>query len=129
MHIVVSRQERDVPVSLVFIRGDLTSEEPLKTRAKEERDSGAENILLDLSDVPYISSSGLRVIHYIFDLYRVINADSSELKKGIADGTYKSRHLKLLNPSPNAMKALQVAGYDMFLEIYTDLDEALTSFE
>ena len=128
MHIVVSHEERDVPVSLVFIRGDLTSEEPLKTRAKEEHDAGASNILLDLSDVPYISSSGLRAIHYIYDLYRVKSADESELKRGIADGTYKSQNLKLLNPSQNSMKALQVAGYDMFLEIYTDLDEALSSY-
>ena len=129
MHIVVSHEERDVPVSLFFIRGDMTSEEPMKSKAKEERDAGATNILLDLSDVPYISSSGLRAIHYIYDLYRVTGADSSKLKRGIADGTYKSLHLKLLNPSQNSMKALQVAGYDMFLEIYTDLDEALTSYE
>jgi STAS domain len=128
MHIVVSHEERGVPVSLVFIRGDLTSEEPLKTKAREEHDAGAKNILLDLSDVPYISSSGLRAIHYIFDLFRVKSDDGGQLKHGIADGTYKSHHLKLLNPSKNSMKALQVAGYDMFLEIYTDLDEALTSY-
>ncbi len=128
MHIVVSHEEREVPVSLVFIRGDLISDEPLKTKAREEYDSGAKNILLDLSDVPYISSSGLRAIHYIYDLFRVKNDDESRLKRGIADGTYKSQHLKLLNPSKNSMKALQVAGYDMFLEIYSDLDEALTSY-
>ena len=129
MHVVVSHEEKDVPVSLFFIRGDLTSEEPLKTRAREEHDEGAKNILLDLSDVPYVSSSGLRAIHYIYDLYREKSTDSSELKRGISSGTYKSHHLKLLNPSQNSMKALKVAGYDMFLEIYSDLDEALTSYE
>lgn len=128
MHIVVTHEERHVPVSLVFIRGDLTDEEPLKSKAKEERDAGAANILLDLSDVPYISSSGLRAIHYIYDLFRAKSSDDNQLKKGIVDGSYKSHHLKLLNPSKNSMKALQVAGYDMFLEIYSDLDEALTSF-
>ena len=128
MHIVVTHEEGAVPVSVVFIRGDLTSEEPLKETAKKEHDEGARNILLDLSDVPYISSSGLRAIHYIYDLYRVKSGDDSELKKGITSGTYKSHHLKLLNPSKNSMKALQVSGYDMFLEIYDTQDDALASY-
>ena len=128
MHIVVTHEEGDVPVSVVFIRGDMTSEEPLKEVAKKEHDDGASNILLDLSDVPYISSSGLRAIHYIYDLFRVISGDDSERKKGITSGTYKSHHLKLLNPSKNSMKALQVSGYDMFLNIYDTLDDALASY-
>ena len=128
MTIIVNHEEGDVPVSVIFVRGDLTSEDPLKEIAKKEHDEGATNILLDLSDVPYISSSGLRAIHYIYDLYRAKGGVDSERKRGIAAGSYKSQHLKLLNPSSNSLKALQVAGYDMFLEIYDHLGDALKSY-
>jgi hypothetical protein len=128
MHIIVTHEEGHVPVSVVFIRGDMTSEEPLKEVAKKEHDDGANNILLDLSDVPYISSSGLRAIHYIYDLFRAKSGDDTDRKRGITSGTYKSHHLKLLNPSKNSMKALQVSGYDMFLDIYDTLDDALASY-
>ncbi len=36
--------------------------------------------------------------------------------------------LKLLNPTKNAAKALSVSGYDMFLKVYTNADEAIRSF-
>jgi hypothetical protein len=130
MEIIVSQDEGKVPVTVFKLKGDLAEEDPLRSQAKTAYDTGARNLLLDLKDVPYITSSGLRAIHYAFDLFREDkSADSdSEMHRGIVTGTYKSPHLKLLKPSKNAMKSLSVSGYDMFLEIHSNYSEAIASF-
>ena len=119
-----------VPVTVLSLNGDLTAEEPLLGKAREEFAAGARNILLDLSKVPYISSAGLRALHSIYLMLRNADtADSANAVSGIAHGTYKSPHLKLFAPSKNGAKALGVAGYDMFLEIFDNYQTAVASFK
>jgi hypothetical protein len=50
------------------------------------------------------------------------------MKKGLMDGTFKSPHFKLLNPSPAALETMRVMGFDMFLEIHRNLKDAVASF-
>jgi hypothetical protein len=50
------------------------------------------------------------------------------MSKGLRDGTFKSPHLKLANPSQQVLKVLTTAGIDMFLEIHSDLKQAIASF-
>ena len=130
MEIVVTHDEGRVPVTVFRLKGDLANEEPLRSQASEAYEAGTRNLILDLNDVPYITSSGLRVMHYVFDLLRSDSPDESDeaVRKGIASGRYKSPHLKLLKPSKNALKALSVSGYDMFLEIHKNYKEAIASF-
>lgn len=130
MDITVSQEEGRVPVTVFQLQGDLIHEEPLQSRIREAYDSGTRNLLLDLREVPYISSAGLRVLHTIYNL---LNSEDNEdggqtVRRGIASGSYKSPHLKLLRPSKNAMKALSIAGYDMFLDIHEDQREAVAAF-
>jgi len=77
-----------------------------------------------------MSSAGLRTLHGLFELLRGDSpAESSEaMRKGLADGTFKSPHLKLLNPSPRVREVLKISGYDMFLEVHTSLERAVASF-
>jgi hypothetical protein len=83
-----------------------------------------------MEKIPYLSSAGLRVIHEAFIRLRSASGDvtDGEMRKGINDGTYKSPHLKLLKPGPNARKALETAGFDMYLDIFDDLDAAIATF-
>jgi anti-anti-sigma factor len=130
MEIVVTQEEGRVPVTVFQLKGDLANEEPLRSQATEAYEAGTRNLILDLSDVPYITSSGLRAIHYLFDLLRSDSPEESDqaVRKGIASGQYKSPHLKLVKPSKNAAKALSISGYDMFLEVHKNKKEALASF-
>ena len=50
------------------------------------------------------------------------------MRKGINAGTYKSPHLKLLNPSKEAATTFEMTGLGMYIEIYTDRKKALSSF-
>ena len=130
MDITVSYEEGRVPVTVFHLDGDLIHEEPLQSRIKEAYESGTRNLLLDLRQVPYISSAGLRVLHYVYNLLNNSDqADNGEaVRRAIVSGSYKSPRLKLLKPSKNAMKALSIAGYDMFLDIHDNEKEAVAAF-
>ena len=131
MEILVSQEEARVPVTVFQLKGELSSEEPLSGLAQDAYDNGSRYLLLDLTKVSYISSSGLRAIHQVYYLFRGPISDESEqeVRQGIISGSYKSPTLKLLKPSKNAMKALSVSGYDMFLEIHKKRAKAIASFE
>src|SRR5947207_6305299 len=130
MEIAVSHEQGRVPVTVFRIKGAITSNKELEQGAKEAFDAGMRDLLLDLTDVPYIATSGLRALHYIYALLRTdAPAESDEaVQKGIRAGTFTSPHLKLLKPSEHVIEALKVAGYDMFLEIHRDLNRAVASF-
>lgn len=130
MVIDISQDEGRVPVTVFRLEGDLAGEEPLQSQAQEAYETGARYLLLDLSKVPYITSAGLRAIHYVFDLMRGDAPEESDevVRRGIATGDYTSGHLKLLKPSKTAQKALSLAGYDMFLEIHKNYGKAIASF-
>ncbi len=132
MNITVSQEQGRVPVTLICVKGrlDSASYEQLQSRAKEAYDAGARNLVIDLSGVDYMSSAGLRALHNIFQMFRSNSAEESDMaiSKGIAAGTYKSPHLKLLNPSKHVLQALDMAGFDMFLDIAHDQKQAIASF-
>ncbi len=129
MEIRVSHEQGRVPITVFHLKGELNHQEPLHSRVQEAYDAGTRNLLLDMEDVPYISSAGLRVLHYAYNLFNSGEQQSSrDVRRGIVSGDYKSPHLKLLRPSKNAMKALSLAGYDMFLDIHDDRKYAVSTF-
>jgi hypothetical protein len=130
MEIVVKQEQGRVPVTVFHIVGDLTTEEALQSRAEQAFREGMHNLLIDLSDVPLVNSTGLRALHEIFLLLRGTDPGESDqaVKAGINAGTFASPHLKLYNPSKHVLDVLKVTGYDMFLEIYQDYHKAVASF-
>ena len=130
MKISVSQEQGRVPVTVFHIDGNLTSEEELQEMATQAYEAGTRNILLDLTDVPFMASAGLRALHYIYTLLRTDAPDESPgaVRKGIASGSWTSPHLKLLKPNRNVLEVLRTTGYDMFLEILTDRKHAIESF-
>lgn len=132
MEIAVSHVQGRVPVTVFRIKGeiDVNSYEQLQAQAQAAVQAGARDVLLDLTEVPYISSSGLRAIHHIFTLVRTDSPAESDpaLSKGLRDGTWKSPHFKLLNPQPSVLEILKTTGFDMYLEIHRDLNDAVASF-
>jgi hypothetical protein len=132
MDITVAQKEGRVPVTVFHVKGniDVTTYEQLQAQARLAYETGARNLLLDLAEVPYVSSAGIRAINSIFNLLRTDAPGESDeaVRKGLSDGTFKSPHLKLLNPKPQVLEVLTIAGVDMFLEIHRDLAAAVASF-
>ena len=134
MEIKVSTEQARVPVTVMHVDGNIDSatHDSFKARADELIQGGARYILVDLSHAPFVSSAGLRALHSIFNTLRSLQPDSKltndQVKRGIAEGTYKSPHLKLLNLSLETQTAFKLSGFDMFIETFADRQAALASF-
>ena len=120
MSILVGLEQGKVPVTVLKIEGDIdaSSYKELQDKAAEVIDSGAENILLDLSSVEYMGSAGFRAIHAVANM----------LNKEQKQGMYKSEHVKLLNPHGEVARVIKTLGFDAFLEIHDDRQAAIDSF-
>ena len=132
MDIEETQHQGRVPVTVFHLKGDLnmTSYQQLEAKGREAHAAGVRDLVLDLSGVTFISSAGIRAINGLFLLLRTSDpSESDEARRaGLRAGTFKSPHLKLLNPPRRVQEALSIAGVDMFLEIHRSLDEAIASF-
>ncbi len=132
MNLTVSTEQARVPVTVVHVEGNLDSAsyEAFRSQVDDLIKKGGRYILVDLTKAPYVSSAGLRALNNIFVRLRELTPDVSEeeMRAGINAGTYKSPHLKLLNPSKASMVALDSSGFSLFIEQFTDLKKALASF-
>jgi anti-anti-sigma factor len=132
MEIQVSTEKARVPVSVVRVTGNIDSATYESFQAKMESliQGGTRHMLIDLTGVAYVSSAGLRALNSTFISLRRLTPDVSDdkMREGINAGTYKSPHLKLLNPSQPTKVALETSGFDMFIQTFTDLKLALASY-
>jgi len=123
-----------VPVTVMHIDGDLDSSTNTAFLAKADEliSNGARYILIDLSHTKFITSAGFRAFNDLFNKLRSLHPDTNlnedEIKKGISSGTYKSPHLKLLNLSLEAKTSFDLAGFNLFIETYNDLQTAVASY-
>lgn len=132
MDIEVSQHQGRVPVTVIRIKGniDTSTYEAFQASGEEAYNTGARYVLLDLTDVNYISSAGFRAVSQIYKLVRgpLPPLAAAQQNQGVPDTRYRSTNLKLLRPTARVLEALKLAGFDTFLEIHTDFDQALASF-
>ncbi len=131
MEIELSQRLGRVPVTVMRVKGnvDTLSYETFQKFGETIFLAGAEYILLDLEEVPFISSAGFQAIGQVFKMLHEQPNHSGPAPLGrLNDGTYKSPHLKLLKPNARVVEALHLAGFDTFLEVFHDLDAAIASY-
>lgn len=116
LKINISQMEGKVPVTVLHLAGDIdaNSHQELDAKAAEVTGGGARHILLDLSETSYMSSAGFRSLHKIY----------TALKAGTGD----SWGLKLVKPSAEVKRLLKTMGFDSYLSVHDDLDEAVNAF-
>ena len=114
-----------VPVTVFELAGELdgSNYDQFQKEGQQAIAAGARYVVLDLSQLRYISSAGLRVLYMLSKGLSTKSAESN----GNA-GAFKSPYLKLLNPSSTVHQALDVMGFNMSMEIHDDLQAALASF-
>jgi anti-anti-sigma factor len=136
MYITVTEAQGNVPVTVMHIQGELDASnyKRLIARARQAYEIGVRDILLDLSEMPFMGSSGLVALHSVAVLLRgeeppdpesgwaAIRAIDRDRSVGLQE------HIKLLNPQPRVDRVLEMAGFKQFFEIHTDLDTAIASF-
>jgi len=132
MEITTTQEQGRVAVTVFHLKGELDAvlAQQLRQQGRDAITAGARYLLLDLAEVPYIASAGLRAFQELFTLLRDGSGEKGDkaVYEGLRDGTYKSPNLKLLSPTRHALEALSMAGFDMFLEIQHNLRDAVASF-
>ena len=123
-------------ITVVHLVGDVDSFNytDVIAKAQELFDDGVRNLLLDLTQVPYVSSAGLMALHTVARIY---SGHSLQGKDGgrpifrainLKEDASAREHVKLLNPQPAVDQVLDVVGLKQFFEIFADLDTAVGSF-
>ena len=104
---------------------DRITSNQLLDRARQAYEDGARHLLLDLSGVEMLTSSGLVAIQSIFKLFTP--ESDHELMHNTKE-QYKSPYVKLVCPDPKIYYVLNIAGFLQSLLIYNNLQEAINSF-
>lgn len=135
MNINISQAQGRVPVTILGIQGDLDASNYTELIAKTQElwNAGMNYLLLDMTNVPYMSSAGLVALHNIALLMRgdkLTDPESgwSALHAVAGEKKRLQTYIKLLNPQPKVSRTLEISGMVEFFEIYTDLDSAVASF-
>ena len=135
MNMTITQEQGRVPVTIIHIQGKLdgSNYKDLIAKAQELYQGGARDMLIDLSEVEFMSSAGMVALHSISKLLKgqklgdeegwsLLHSVDRERGSGI------NKQIKLLNPQPRVAQALELAGFDKLFEIHKDLKQAVASF-
>lgn len=136
MNITVSTAQGTVPVTILGTHGELDASnyQELIAVAQELYQAGARAILLDLSDTPYMSSSGLVALQSIAAMLRGEKTPDPEAGWDAFHAIHRDRdvgfqtHFKLFGPQPRVDQILEMVGFKRFIEVHNDLEAAVASF-
>ena len=135
MNLSFLQMQGRVPVTVLAIEGNLdgSNYQQVITRVKELYQAGTRSLLLDLTNMPYMSSSGIVALHSIAVLLHAgtlpeLDDGWSTLYAVAEESDNFRKELKLFNPQPRVDRTLEMSGMNRFLEIFTDLPTAINSF-
>lgn len=130
MHIDVTIQQAPEPVAVMSIHGEINASNFVQVvdKAQEIYQNPARNLILDLSEVSSISSTGLAAIHKVALIYSGVPKEKME-HPDLTHSSQARKRVKLLNPQPDVEKALESAGLKLFFKVFRDLESALNSFQ
>ncbi|MDX1688775.1 MAG: STAS domain-containing protein [Candidatus Promineifilaceae bacterium] len=108
---ITTQEMKRVDLITVSGRVDSSTAPELEEALQERLNDGRHNLVLDLSDVNYLSSAGLRAM---------VSALRACKKKG--------GDVRVANPSERVQEVLELAGLDALFESYDDVTLAVGSF-
>ena len=128
LSIISSQIQGKGSVTVLHLKGqfDRITANLVLDRARQSHEDGAKYLLLDLSDVDMLTSSGLLAIQSVFKL--LTPESDLQIMHHHHEEPYKSPYLKLVCPNPQIYYVLNIAGFLQNLLIYNNMDEAVKSF-
>jgi anti-sigma B factor antagonist len=109
---ITSIQQGDVSIIKIMGSVDAFTAGEATAFLKGEVDAGRTQLVVDLTEVEYMSSAGLRTVLMILKQVRQFDGD-----------------LRLANPQEAVAKVLTMAGLTSIMSIYADLESAIDSFK
>ncbi len=128
LEISSSQIQGDVTATILHLQGqiDRNTDDQMLDRARESYEDGARHLLLDLSDVDMLTSSGLHAIHTLFRLFTP-QSDLDKMHKQ-KDDPYKSPYFKIVCPNPQIYYILNITGFVQNIFVFNSMDDAIKSF-
>jgi anti-anti-sigma regulatory factor len=96
--------------------------------------AGVRDLLIDMSQLSFLSSAGIAAIHKTALLFRgepVVEDEMGWASYHAIDRDRSSglqQHVKLLAPQPEVANVLNITGFNSLFEIHSDLASAVASF-
>jgi len=136
MQITIAKEQGKEPITVIQLNGQLDGQtyQNLISKALEVSKEGAKNVILDMTDLTYISSAGLVSLHTIALMLKGEAVPDPEegwaalRSMGNVSDAGIQKHVKLLNPRPEIVSVLDMVGFSAFFEIFTDKQAAIDSF-
>lgn len=136
MQMDVKHVQGRVPVTILSLQGNLDGSNYLEVIdfARSLYEGGTRDLLVDMSDVGFLSSAGLIALHKMAiiiggkesleteDGWQSLHSLEKDMDSGLQE------HIKILNPQPRIVKILESTMIDQFIEVFTDQDKAIASF-
>ncbi len=118
-------------IAVIRLTGEINASNFMQVieKARALYDNFTRNLIIDLGEVPSISSTGVVGIHKIALIYSGVPQDVEENEN--PDFTHVStarKHVRLLNAQPDVDKTLEMAGMKLFFKIFKSLEDAIKSF-
>lgn len=125
-----------VPVTVITTHGDIDASnyQDLIRLVQQLFKDGTRDVLLDLKDTAFISSSGLVALHsatLLMNGGKPLNVEDgwAALREMAQGPGALQAHIKLLNVGPRVERTLDISGLKTFYNIFTDREAALASFQ
>lgn len=136
MAVNLEQAQSNPQVTILSIAGDLDAStyRQVIDKASEARDGGAKYLLIDMSEMDYMSSSGLVALHSIALLMRGEAMPDLEHGWGAFRSLDRDResgtqtNVKLLKPNEKVERALETTGMKAYFEIFAEFEPAINSF-
>jgi anti-anti-sigma regulatory factor len=136
MELIVSIRQAEEPIAIMQIKGDINASNFLDVvnRAQELYNNPAHNLIIDLSEVTSVSTTGLVALHKIALVYSGVpqeidqDAATKDRRPDFTHSSNARKFVKLLSPQPEVDQALEKAGMKLFFKVFKDLESAIESF-
>ena len=136
MNLSDEQAQARVPITIVRVQGDVdgSNYRQLIERMREIHQAGARQLLIDLANVPYMSSAGLVALHSIALMFQQKPMPDPEYgwravrALGEAGNVGQQQFVKLLHLQPRVSSVLDQTGLLPFFEVHNDEAAALASF-
>ena len=130
MDINVTIEQANEAIAVMKLTGDVNASNFMEIvdKARELYENPARYLVIDLGEVPSISSTGMVALHKIALIYSGVPQDVEEGEN--PDFTHSNqarKYVKLLNPKPEVDETLTKSGMKLFFKIFDDLDSILKS--
>lgn len=136
MEITIDQDKGSVKILRLSGKLDGSNYKDLIEAAQKLYDAGIRDIVMDLSQLTFISSAGISALHRIAKLFQgqkqaALEEEGWSSYHAIANdrGAGFQEHVKLFGPQENVHHSLEVVGFTDYFQIFSSMDQAVSSFQ